>query len=88
MLNLRRKHIAKPIFAIFFPMYDVDYKSIYEDIDKKLYDYHVLLFVHDKDEIEIKVFNLKDGDSMSIEDLKTNLQNTFNSLKKEKEDGK
>lgn len=68
--------MTKPIFLVAIPF--EQYKNI-DDIQKnlegKLIDYHVLIYLHDKEEIEFKAFYEKDFNQVKFDELKQIVKN-------------
>lgn len=64
--------MAKPIFLVALPSYE-SFKTV-EDIQKKieghLIDYHVLVYMHNKEDLEFHALYEKDFDEVKFEELK------------------
>jgi len=63
--------MTKPIFLVAIPF--EQYKSIddiQKNLEEKLTDYHVLIYLHDKEEIEFQAFYEKDFNQIKFDELK------------------
>jgi len=63
--------MAKPIFLVALP-YEAANKiqDIQKSLEQQLTDYHPLIYMHNKDEIEFRAVYEKDFDEIKFEELK------------------
>jgi hypothetical protein len=63
--------MAKPIFLVGIP-YEAAFKiqGIQKVLEQQLTDYHPLIYIHNKDEIEFRAVYEKDFDEIKFEELK------------------
>jgi hypothetical protein len=69
--------MAKPIFLIALPYEAVyDIQDIQKSLENKLTDYHLLIYTHNKNEIEFRAVYEKDFDEVKFEELKEIIRGT------------
>jgi hypothetical protein len=63
---------AKPIFVVGLTNLSIgDFGTIQKDLDKKMPDYHILLYGSERiTDPEFQIFNAPDADEKSIEEIK------------------
>lgn len=63
--------MAKPIFLVAIPYEaEQDIQDIQKRLEKQLTDYHSLIYLHNKEDIEFRVIYEKDFDEVKFEELK------------------
>jgi hypothetical protein len=63
--------MAKPIFLVALPYKAADkIQDIQKRLEQQLTDYHTLIYIHNKDEIEFRAVYEKDFDEIKFEELK------------------
>jgi hypothetical protein len=64
--------MAKPIFLVGLPYEAANQIHVFQqELDRVLTDYHTLIYIHNKDEIEFRAFYEKDFNEVKYEELKS-----------------
>ena len=73
--------MPKPIFLIGLPNYISNQQEVSEvtkQLEGKINDYHVLVYISETSEFDFKCFYEKDFDNVKFEELKEIVQKTIN----------
>lgn len=63
--------MAKPIFLVALPYKDIPViQDIQKNLEQQLTDYHTLIYIHNKEDIEFRAIYEKDFDEVKFEELK------------------
>lgn len=72
--------MAKPIFLVALPYEATDkIQDIQKSLEQQLTDYHTLIYIHNKDEIEFRAVYEKDFDEIKFEELKEIIRGSVSS---------
>lgn len=74
---MTKKNIAKPILTVGLPKTSEArlISEIQSELDKKLYDYHVIVYTTDSDNFKFECFFEKDFNSVKYEELSNTIIN-------------
>ena len=70
--------MAKPIFLVAVPNKSIlELDQIASSLESQFLDYHVLVYTHNKDDIEFKAFYEKDFNEIKFQELKDIVNSNF-----------
>ncbi len=64
--------MAKPIFLVALPYEEADnIPDVQKCLEQQLIDYYIIVYIHQKDEVEFRAVYEKDFDEVKFEELKS-----------------